>query len=242
MKLFPVILFTMLFAITCQTTRWDNLSDSTRADKPVKGTPMFVAPDEGLQVRSAPGDTGKSIAEIPKNTRVRVLDFSRDPKATGGRGQWAKIEFERNSEIITGWVINDFLSRQESPESGGKGIDPGSLKRDTGPAARVTGKFVLVQCEYNPGYSANPYFFLGPRKQFLVFNDDNTCAFDVNNCSGSGSEEGTYSQGERTITAALGRERVLIDVINNNSLRVTKGAGFLSCHVCRELLLVRAED
>jgi hypothetical protein len=63
----------------------------------------------------------------------------------------------------------------------------------------------------------------------------------VNICGGISPQEGTFRQDGRTLTAEIGREKAVFEIINSNTLKLTKGAGHLSCYVCREAYLIRAE-
>ncbi len=243
MKKIIIFILFLLPLFLCQTpprpsTPIDEISG-------VKKPPAFryISPKEGSKVFSAPSGDSPRVADLAQNSKVKIIDEKTGSKSNGSKKSWVKIEFERNNQIHTGWVMSDSLSSEQITTKE-KVSSKSALQIDTsiGPVVRIRGRFVLAECIYNTGYGATPYYFLGDQKQVFIFHEDGSYTFDINVCSGTSSEEGNFSQSERTIRADVAGNAVLFELLNSNTLKIVQGAEYLSCQVCREAYLVRSAD
>lgn len=200
----------------------------------------YIAPKEGSKVFGVPSSDGVPVAELSQNTKVTFIDEKHVPFTGGQKKSWAKIEFERNKQILSGWVMADSLSNEEITTriQEEKKVEL-SIKKTIGPVVRISGRFILAECIYNTGYGSTPYYFLGDQKQNFVFHEDGTFSFDINVCSGASPEEGNFTQKERTILANVAGNAVVFELVNSNTVKIVQGAEYLSCQVCREAYLVR---
>ncbi len=203
----------------------------------------FVSPPGGAKVHPVPGALNAGAFDLPRNVKVRVLGEYRDISSPSGKiEKWSRIEFESGSQIKTGWIRDESLLGEEIRATEKDESFIYNIDKTRRPAGIVTGKFMVAECVYNPGYEKNPYFFLGSRKQHISFNEDGRCDIEINTCGGLTPDEGSFVQTGNTISAEIGRESILVEILNSDTLLVRTGAGFISCNVCREVYLVRTDE
>ncbi len=243
MKIIIIFILLLLPLIHCQTPP----RSSTPIDEisGVKKPPAlrYISPKEGSKVFSAPSGDSPLVADLAQNSKIKIIDEKFGSKSKDSKKSWVKIEFERNNQIFTGWVMSDSLSSEEiisKEKESSKSVL--QIDKSIGPVVRIRGRFVLAECVYNTGYGSIPYYFLGDQKQVFVFHEDGSYTFDINVCSGTSSEEGNFLQSERTIRADVAGNPVLFEVLNSHTLKIIQGAEYLSCQVCREAYLVRSGD
>ncbi len=237
-----LIFLLLVLTLSCRTVPREEGTAPRELVSPRPVEFKFIAPEGGGSLRSAPDTMSKTAGHLGKNAKVKVLERSREKTEIDGKsGYWTKVEAESDSGIITGWIHEGYLSSSAQVDGTNLPLDIIAGSRDSAPPGRILGKFQLGRCEYGPDHSGTPYFFLGARKQYFNFHEDGSCTFDVNICGGTSPEEGTFRQEGRTLTAEIGREKAVFEIINRNTLKLTKGSGHLSCYVCREAWLIRSE-
>lgn len=229
-----------LLIILCQTTpRTSSMLEEIAApQKP----PVFryIAPPKGTPVVDSPHQESSPIAQLPQNAKVKVLhDFNNAPNGKS----WTYIEFYKNGIYQKGWVVSEHLSENEVIITKEKNETTSLfIDKSIGKIVAVRGHFILAECVYSTNFSPTPYFFLGAQKQSFIFYEDNSFAFDVNNCSGTIKDEGFFSQKERIIRANVLGTYVTMELLNPTTLKITEGSPFLTCNVCREAYIVRQND
>ncbi len=237
------LLFLLFPLLLCQTP--PRLSTPLKEISGAQKPPVFryISPKEGSKVFSTPSVDNPPMANLAQSTKVKIIDEKHEAVAGGRKKSWVKIEFVRNSQILTGWIMSDSLSGEEITTKE-KEISKSLLQIDksVGPVIRIRGQFILAECIYNTGYGSTPYYFLGNQKQVFIFYEDGSFTFDINVCSGSSPEEGNFIQTERTIRADVAGNAVKFEILNSNTIKIVQGAEYLSCQVCREAYLVRSGE
>lgn len=239
-----LILLSLLFPLVlCQTPPRPStpLDEISGVQKPPNF--RYISPKEGSKVFSAPSGNSSPVADLAQNSKVKIIDEKSGSITESGKKSWVKIEFDRNNQILTGWIMSDSLSSEEIVSKEKEVPRPAlQIDKSVGPIVRIRGRFVLAECIYNTGYGSTPYYFLGDYKQVFIFHEDGTYTFDINVCSGTSPEEGSFTQLERTIRADVAGNAVTFELVNSNTLKIVHGTEYLSCQVCREAYLVRSGE